>query len=50
MRRTVARLLRAIDGSAAAIRCRCCGEAITRDDPFGVSERVCSPCRADATH
>jgi hypothetical protein len=37
--------MRAMAGSEHGADCRSCGEAIQRDDPFGRSERVCSPCR-----
>jgi hypothetical protein len=28
--------------------CRSCNEPIERDDPFGLSEGVCAPCRKAA--
>ena len=27
--------------------CRRCAEPIDRSDPFGLSERVCGPCRSE---
>ncbi|HEY5059354.1 MAG TPA: hypothetical protein VII51_10100 [Gaiellaceae bacterium] len=38
-------LLRALVGLEAGCTCRCCGESILPNDPFGMSESVCRPCR-----
>jgi hypothetical protein len=34
-------------GRESGIVCRCCSESILRDDPFGISEGVCNPCRSE---
>jgi hypothetical protein len=39
------KIMRAMAGREHGSDCRRCGESIQRDDPFGRSERVCSPCR-----
>jgi hypothetical protein len=36
--------IRALWGLEAGRSCRC-GESILTDDPFGLSEGVCRPCR-----
>ena len=48
MSKTVWKLFRALAGAEAGRSCRCCGESILRDDPFGFSEGVCRPCRQAA--
>jgi formylmethanofuran dehydrogenase subunit E len=40
--------LRGLAGRETGIRCRRCSEAISDTDQFGVSERVCRPCRDDS--
>jgi len=42
------KLFQALVGLEAGRACRCCGQAIVDDDPFGMSEGVCRPCRAAA--
>jgi hypothetical protein len=49
MRGIIDRLLRAFDGTWGRSSCRRCREIITTADPFGLSEGVCGPCRADAS-
>ena len=39
-------LFRVFAGMESGSSCRCCGEAIMRDDHFGRSEGVCHPCRS----
>jgi hypothetical protein len=39
------KIMRALVGVENGSDCRSCGEAIARRDPFGRSERVCTPCR-----
>jgi hypothetical protein len=46
MSKTVYRLFRAMAGVESGRCCRTCGESILREDRFGLSEGVCSPCRA----
>jgi hypothetical protein len=43
---TVWKVLRALTGSERGRSCRACGEAILTRDPFGMSEGVCTLCRA----
>jgi hypothetical protein len=43
---TVWKLFRALAGAEAGRSCRRCGEAILTDDPHGLSEGVCRPCRS----
>jgi hypothetical protein len=43
---TTWRLVRALTGLENGRDCRRCGESILADDPFGLSEGVCNPCRA----
>jgi hypothetical protein len=38
----------ALRQSDSALRCLRCGQAIPLNDRFGLSERVCTPCVADA--
>jgi len=45
MSKTVFKLFRALAGMEAGRCCRSCGESILRNDPFGLSEGVCQPCR-----
>jgi hypothetical protein len=39
--------VRALAGLENGRWCRSCEESIERNDPFGLSEGVCRPCRAD---
>jgi hypothetical protein len=39
------KIMRALAGVEHGSNCRTCGESIQRNDPFGRSERVCTPCR-----
>jgi hypothetical protein len=39
------KIMRALAGVEHGSSCRTCGESIQREDPFGRSERVCTPCR-----
>jgi hypothetical protein len=48
MTRVTFNLFRALVGLEAGRSCRCCGESIVGNDPFGMSEGVCRPCRAAA--
>jgi hypothetical protein len=45
MSNTVFKLFRALAGMEAGRCCRKCGESILGNDPFGLSEGVCRPCR-----
>jgi hypothetical protein len=45
MAKHVWKIMRAFAGTENGSDCRSCGESITRQDPFGRSERVCAPCR-----
>ncbi len=38
-------LFRALVGMEGGRTCRSCSESIVQDDPFGMSEGVCRPCR-----
>jgi hypothetical protein len=42
---TVWKVVRALSGLESGRACRSCSESISPQDPFGVSEGVCSPCR-----
>ena len=48
MIRATYKLFQALVGLEAGRSCRCCGQSIVVDDPFGMSEGVCRPCRAAA--
>ena len=48
MFRVTYKLFQALVGLEAGRSCRCCGQAIVGNDPFGMSEGVCRPCRAAA--
>jgi hypothetical protein len=48
MSHSVYKLFRSLVGLEAGRSCRRCDEAILRNDPFGLSEGVCRPCRATA--
>jgi hypothetical protein len=48
MGNTLWALLRAISGGGGGRWCRSCSESIVPDDPFGLSEGVCRPCRGSA--
>jgi hypothetical protein len=39
------KLIQALAGRENGRDCRRCGEAIAREDVFGLSEGVCTPCR-----
>ncbi|MFL6042935.1 MAG: hypothetical protein ACJ740_16225 [Gaiellales bacterium] len=43
---TVWNLVRAATGLENGRECRSCNESIRREDPFGMSEGVCRPCRS----
>lgn len=45
---TVWRVLRALAGVESGVSCRSCAETVAGNDPFGLSEHVCRPCRAAA--
>ena len=45
MANNVWKIMRALAGVEHGAHCRSCGESIERHDPFGRSERVCTPCR-----
>jgi hypothetical protein len=45
MANSVWKIMRALVGVENGSDCRSCGDSIQREDPFGLSERVCSPCR-----
>ena len=47
--RTVWSMIRKAATPATGVTCRRCTEPIPHDDPFGVSEHVCGPCRTDDT-
>jgi hypothetical protein len=42
------RLFRSFAGGESGRWCRGCGEAISREDLFGLSEAICRPCREQA--
>jgi hypothetical protein len=42
---TVWNIVRAAAGLETGRDCRRCNESILREDPFGMSEGVCRPCR-----
>ena len=42
------KLFRALAGAENGCSCRKCTESILRNDPFGMSEGVCAPCRRAA--
>jgi hypothetical protein len=48
MSTTIWKLVRTLSGLESGVSCRRCSQAIFDDDPFGVSETVCSPCREAA--
>lgn len=42
---TIGKVLQVFAGLETGRSCRRCSEAIPREDAFGWSEAVCSPCR-----
>jgi hypothetical protein len=49
MMKTMWRAIQRAAAPATGVACRRCAEPIRGDDPFGVSEHVCAPCRTDGT-
>ncbi|MGH2754889.1 MAG: hypothetical protein ACRDLB_10705 [Actinomycetota bacterium] len=42
----ISTLVRSLTGQEAALYCRSCHDRVSPRDPFGMSEGICSVCRA----